>query len=458
MATDSIHRRVLAVVVVSMAACSASTKGTSAVGEVTIRPVETQAVLPNPGIGWQTDGPGGPSVVPSGATVLRLSWLDLEPSDGAVDLTALRRLLGVARAKGQSVMFRLSLASHAGPRSPAWLASAGCAMISYRWNGGPLYQIPDLDDPVCFARHGALLRALGAELSDEPGLQVDIGSVGMWGEWHFAGTREEGTGEAVAMPTLETRRRIIDAYFEAFAGRPLAMQIGDVESLAYAVARGAGWRADCLGDYGFGSSTWNHMDDMYRQNVMAAHAEDAWKRGPVAWESCYDMEAWVEHGFDVHAIFQYALDLHGSVLHNGVGVPDGHQDEIEEFVRKLGYRFVLRELTHPAVVETAGPLRIAMRWENVGVAPCYEDYRLALRIGSGATAVVLPAATDVCSWLPGPREVSASLTLPSSLAAGEHPVAVAVLDASGSPVVRLAIEGRAADGWYPLSAVRVVAR
>jgi len=38
------------------------------------------------------------------------------------------------------------------------------------------------------------------------------------------------------------------------------MLIGDADLLAYATARGAGWRADCLGDLGGFSPTWNHMD------------------------------------------------------------------------------------------------------------------------------------------------------------------------------------------------------
>jgi hypothetical protein len=49
-----------------------------------------------------------------------------------------------------------------------------------------------------------------------------------------------------------------------------------VDTLAYATGKGTGWRADCLGDLGFFSDTWNHMD--------------AWKRGPVAWESCGVMQ------------------------------------------------------------------------------------------------------------------------------------------------------------------------
>ncbi len=44
---------------------------------------------------------------------------------------------------------------------------------------------------------------------------------------------------------------------------------------------GTGWRADCLGDMGGFSSTWNHMEDFYQQALDQAEANDAWKKAPV---------------------------------------------------------------------------------------------------------------------------------------------------------------------------------
>jgi hypothetical protein len=52
--------------------------------------------------------------------------------------------------------------------------------------------------------------------------------------------------------------------------------------------------------------------------------------------------------------------------------------------------------------------------------------------------------------------VSEKLTVPVDLSAGDYALAVAVVDESLTPVVKLAIKGRAADGWYPLSKVVIV--
>ena len=54
------------------------------------------------------------------------------------------------------------------------------------------------------------------------------------------------------------------------------------------------------------------------------------------------------------------------------------------------------------------------------------------------------------------HEVRDAVSMPSDLAPGEYSLSVAVVgEKSEEPVVRLGIEGRADDGWYPLSSVRV---
>jgi hypothetical protein len=49
-----------------------------------------------------------------------------------------------------------------------------------------------------------------------------------------------------------------------------------------------------------------------------------------------------------------------------------------------------------------------------------------------------------------------SLALPEDLEAGEYALALGVVDPkTREAAVRLAIEGRAADGWYPLSSLTI---
>jgi hypothetical protein len=118
-----------------------------------------------------------------------------------------------------------------------------------------------------------------------------------------------------------------------------------------------------------------------------------------------------------------------------------------------------------------------MRWQNTGSAPCYRPYRLAYRFDDGqghAKTIVSPIAVN--RWMPGSVEVgtknflddppdlpngdvadvSDSVSVPADLPAGKYTLSLAVVEGDlPLPVVRLGIEGRAPDGWYPLSKIDV---
>ena len=62
----------------------------------------------------------------------------------------------------------------------------------------------------------------------------------------------------------------------------------------------------------------------------------------------------------------------------------------------------------------------------------------------------------VRQWLPGEVAITGKSLLPNDLQAGDYSLQVAITDpGTGLPVVRLAIEGRDASGWYPVSTITV---
>jgi hypothetical protein len=262
------------------------------------------------------------------------------------------------------------------------------------------------------------------------------------------------------MPSEATRRAIIEAWRAAFPKTPKVMLIGDVEGMRHATRNGCGWRADCLGDMGGFSKTWNHMEHFYMQQLQKTGAEDAWRAAPVAFESCWDMRKWKQEGWDIRFIFDYALRCHASYLNNkSAPIPEGTRGEIERLLRKMGYRLVLRRLEHSATAAPGARLSIAMLWENVGVAPPYGEYRLALRLtpaGGEAEPFVFAGKSSIQGWLPGRRKVTEAIPLPADLRPSRYELALAVVDPNTrSPAVRLAVAGRAPDGWYPLSHVEI---
>jgi hypothetical protein len=124
----------------------------------------------------------------------------------------------------------------------------------------------------------------------------------------------------------------------------------------------------------------------------------------------------------------------------------------------LGYRFVVRTIEHPAEVERGKTVEVKLEWENVGVAPCYADYRpaLALADAQGKRSAVALSEARVREWLPGKIGLVEKIAVPANLASGEYGLQLAVVDPSTSEaVIRLAIAGRQNDGWYSVSRLQV---
>ncbi|MHC4510053.1 MAG: DUF4832 domain-containing protein [Planctomycetota bacterium] len=474
---------VLGCVVLCVSGCGTLEKRPAPVARVIVVPEQTDALLANPGMGWETfhhtrdNDENLPDWIPSTVHYARWGWDTLEPEPGKIDYTFLDEVLEETRQAGQRLAFRVMCCStrRANPYHPAWLEDVGGKILICDYGGQAELTIPDLDDPVVSERHLDFIKRLGARYDGHGGIDhVDIGTVGWWGEWHMSGSK---TGK---MPTMENRKKIIDAYFAAFRKTPLLMLIGGRECLTYAAGKGAGWRADCLGDMGGFSKTWCHMCDAYPVLIPEAGVGDTWKNAPVAWESCWDMRRWVQDGWSLRYIFNYALALHGSYLNNkSVPLPEGEnvRHEVERFLRRFGYRLVLRELSHPERAKAGQPLGLTMKWQNVGSAPCYKPYRVAYRLtdASGYERTLVGNVT-VNKWMPGSVEtfteefmknppdlplgpvveVIDRVVLPADIPAGTYRLAIGVV-AEKSPelVIRLGIKGRTEDGWYPLSEIQV---
>ena len=402
----------------------------------------------------------------------------MEPKEDAIDYTFLDRVLKETHDSAQKLAFRVMCCSTSAgvPYHPEWLREIGGKELRCDYQGVGSFPIPDMDDPIVLKKHLDFIQRLGSRYDGHPDIDhVDLGSIGWWGEWHLSGSKR------CSLPTLQNRMKVVDAYLTAFKKTPLIMLIGGEECTKYAVQRGAGWRADCLGDMGGFSRRWSHMRNGYPGWFRAAGLQNVWKTSPVAWESCWDMNKWVNEGWSLRYIFNYALALHGSCINNkSAPLPQGDEvrPEVERFLRRLGYRFVLKELKHPASIKAGEKLTVSMQWQNIGSAPCYRPYRVAYRLasaGANGYAKVFTGRITVNRWLSGsvdlftpeffksppdlpPGEVTAvaeDLVLPLDMPSGNYVLSVAVVGDDSAPVVRLAIKGRGVDGWYPVSTLKL---
>lgn len=439
----------------------------SDIGKKKVEPRESDELLANPGMGWQTfhrfaDDDKNLQGLPSASAYFRFYWREIEPRDGQIDFARFDDLLAHARRAGQKLAFRIMCTGSGQYMDvPAWIKEQGCKGVEFKY-GGRTHWIPDFADPLFHKAHFRLIRELGHRYDGHPDMDLlDIGSVGLWGEWHMSGTTATDTGKPVPLPSLELRQAIIDAWRAAFPNASKVILIGSEQGMARAAQDGYGWRADCLGDMGGFSKTWNHMDHFYKQQLAKTGAEEVWKLAPVAFESCWDMRKWKQENWDIRHIFDYALACHASYLNNkSAPIPEGTRREIERFLRRQGYRLVVREVEHAASVQAGEHLGVTISWENVGVAPPYRDYRVALRLRSpvdtAAQPMVLVSEKSIRGWLPGRSRTELSWRITESVPPGQYALAVGVVDpVSQTPAVQLAITGRDAEGWYPVSSLAI---
>ena len=443
---------------------------------IVVRPVEIDDVLTNPGIGFTTfqrfngdalnAGTGwtegfpiayqefkgslkNPDHPDTSIAYFRVYWRYIEPERGKFAWDLFDRAINTAHARGQTLMIRIAPYGSSGQQKddvPDWyrrvVGDESGKLPIQKWRTDP-------EDPRYAKAFGDMIRAVGKRYDGHPDLEsVDLAIVGAWGEG--AGSDEL---------TERTRQALVDSYLDAFHKTPLVMMLSDAKTNTYGISRRAvGWRVDCLGDMGgFSDPQWSHMQDYYPQAIVNFGMRDAWRKAPVNFEVCWVMQHWKNKGWDVNYIIDQSLKWHISSFNGkSSGVPEEWRPAVDRWLKKMGYRFVLRKFTYPPVVRPNGKLDFATWWENKGVAPSYRRFPVALRLKSAGRTAMFTTDADIRTWLPGDVIYDDAVFVPADMPAGEYDLAIALIDPqTREPKVKLAIQGRAEDGWYTLGKIRV---
>jgi len=153
------------------------------------------------------------------------------------------------------------------------------------------------------------------------------------------------------------------------------------------------------------------------------------------------------------------LSNHVTLINDNVGrVPAEAMPQLQKLARLAGARIVLRELAHEPTVKRGSPLTLQMKWANVGVGKLHRPYALRcfLLDATGQPAFTADAKAEPRDWLPGDHNLAESLSLPSTLNAGEYTLAVALVDPTGpGRPFRLAMDAPEKEDRYEVSKLRV---
>jgi len=469
-------------------------------GRTRVKPAEIQDVLNNPGIGFTTfqrfngdtlnPGSGWTEGLPivyqtfNGGLVnkshpstsiayFRVDWAFLEPEREKYDWAMIDKALSTAASRGQTLMFRVAPYEDGDRDVPAWyrqMVGKEDKLLSVKWRTDP-------EDPRYLQYFGGLIRALGQRYDGNPTLEsVDIALTGFWGE-----------GDGSHLLSERTRVALIDCYLENFKRTPLTFQPlnGDAPDPGVLVRgtpieafwadgrnngvgdgmRPLGLRCDCLGDMTtdlWPEQQWSHMGDVYPRDIVKSGMSEAWKKRPVTMEICGTFLQWLDSlKYDdrtVQYIFAEALKWHISSFNaKSSPVPKVWGPLVEKWLNRMGYRFVIRRFEYPSRLSPNGQLSITSLWENVGVAPLYKDYRLAVRLKGPGRARVYLSDTKLLNWLPGDIVYEENFFIPYDMPLGKYQVEVGIVSPGTlAPTVRLAITGRTEDGWYRMGDVMIV--
>ncbi len=393
----------------------------------------------------------------------RVYWRYLEPEKGEYNWEMIDKALSTARERGQRLMLRIPAhGSGADTRRdvPDWYREMVGDDRDWEYDNPVNAWLVNPEDPRYIEYYGGMIRALGERYDGHPDLEsVDMALVGAWGE-----------GAGSALLTQQTREGLVNSYTDVFQRTPLKMLLTDVKTNAYGLSQAdVGYRFDCLGDIGFWAEDqngWSHMYDYYAQRIIETGMQDAWKKGPVSLEICYTFTNWQRLGGfgleEVEYIFDQALKWRISSFNaKSSPVLEEWEEVVDEWIKKMGYRFVLRRFSFPREVSANGKLDFTSWWENKGVAPIYQNYPLVLRLRNGDESRVLLTEADIRKWMPGDNLYNNSVFVPHDLPPGEYELELALIEAvrelgtEPKPAIKLPIKSRTDDGWYRLGTIVV---
>jgi len=449
---------------------------------ITVKPVEIDDVLTNPGMGFMTFQRFNGDALNEGIrwtegypieyqefegnlemeehpltsiAYFRIYWRFLEPEEGQYHWEHFDNALQTARERKQQLLIRVAPYGNNLPETdvPDWFRE----MIGddYKDQSKVKHWQVDHENPKYIYHFGKFIREMGKRYDGHPDLHaVDLSIIGAWGE-----------GEYTHLLSENTMKGLVDAYIESFPRTPLIMQLSDYHSNQYGLSKAkVGWRVDCLGDLGFWAEEqdgFNHMYDKYPMDIINYGMQDAWKKAPVSLEVCGTIKGWKEkQGYDldqVRFIIDESLKWHISSFNNkSSGIPPEWLPEINRWLKKMGYRFVLRKFTYPDMVKTNQGLHFTSWWDNKGVAPCYTEYPLAIRLKNKKNSRIMTTGADIREWLPGDNLYNSAVFIPWDMPSGEYDLQIGMIDPlSLEPAIKMAIEGIDQEGWYTLGKIKI---
>lgn len=418
----------------------------------------------NPFMGFAPPAEGGPYIQPHSLVYANISWRDLESEKGIYDFEKVEEKFKFDywKKNKKRLIFRVVL-DYPGTTGhkdiPEWLyqeINQDGTWYEHKWGNG---FSPNYNNPKLIHYHKKLIEALAERYNKDTFVAfIQLGSIGHWGEWHTL----QQDGIHISFPTIPIAETYIKHYIESFTDKLLLIR----RPHQIALDNNMGLYNDMFGrsDHTvqeFHSWVTNGYNSWLTDDENHPPMPDAWKTSPIGGEFAPTQE-WGDY-FSTATISQVMEQLqltHVSWL--GPSSPVNYsqngqyQDEINRFLKKVGYHFRLIEVRYQTDAKVGSKLSLEMVWENSGVAPFYFDWPLEISISDEKGDIVHKeeGTVDIREWLPGRHSIKESITIPRNLKKETYEVNVAILDPDiEEPAIHLEMKGKRDDLRYKIGEI-----
>lgn len=439
-------------------------------------PVITNSVVKNPGKGWvlysrgQTlDRYSSCALALASVAVWRWEWAEIEPGENTFNWRPIDEALSQCARYGLKCNFSIQAANSTSLRAyvtPKWVFDAGAKGTQVPQPKPPHnipiatnQVIPVFDDPIFLAKSRAFIKALAARYDGNPHIEcIDIRSYGNWGELNLT-----PWSSLVGMRDIQPAklREHIQMHLDAFHRTPVCLPMGGPaydEVYDWAAGTGVWMRDDAVCGTSDGHIT---RVCLGRAPAIFEYGADYAQLKQIGWWDGRQTSAGVGYAFS------QCVD-HGCPTYAPLGLaswdtPRFLQDEPEMVIRlsnRLGYHFVLRRAGVPTRLFSGEPVRLQLRWENLGVAPIYIPCFLGVALidDTGAVAsVCFPDGSKPANWKPGTVVNEDVLVNFAPVQVGRYRLALGLFEHLGDiqPTFRLGNDMELVNGWHILTPVVV---
>ena len=370
----------------------------------------------------------------------RVPWNIVEKEEGIYDFSFIDFILDEADKRGQKVILRIVPNSNRpGPLElPQWLLK--------KLDINKEREIGNKETPLkkeYFDAFGNMILNLGKHIDGDFRLDsVDMSLVSAWGE-----------NDQIDMVRKEDWQFLVDSYMKGFEKTPLVCQFNNSEVINYALkCKPVGMRGDCLGNLR------NDIPDphTYTQYVRAfSEFNNLWEKAPVNFEVCWIINHWISKGWDIDFIIDQSLKWHMSSFNaKSARISDLIKDKLEDWIKKMGYRYCLRIADYVSEVKSGDIFLTTLFIENRGVAPIYHKYPLILRLRNEEETYEFEADADITEWLPGCHKVQLEFALPEDAVKGIYSLEVGITDKKTT--VLFANDQETEDGFTVINEIEVL--